>query len=73
MQSKRTMEFGKNLKRLRKVKNISQQRIAKEIGVSQRTISHYEKGESEPSLLCLCKIAAFLGVSTDELLGHVLA
>lgn len=67
------MEFGKNLKRLRKVKNISQQRIAQEIGVSQRTVSHYEKGESEPSLICLCKIAAFLGVTTDELLGHVLA
>ena len=67
------MEFGKNLKRLRKVKNISQQRVAKENGVSQRPVSHAEKGESEPSLLCLCKIAAFLGVSTDELLGHVLA
>ena len=67
------MEFCKNLKRLRKVKNSSQESLAKEIGVSQRTVSHYEKGESEPSLLCLCKIAAFLGVSTDELLGHVLA
>lgn len=63
------MDFCNNLKKLRKSKRISQQTIAQYIGVSQRTISHYEKGESEPSLRCLCKIAECLGVTTDSLLG----
>lgn len=67
------MNFGKNLRKLRKLKRVSQQKIAEIIGVSQRTISHYEKGESEPSLLCLCKIAECLKVSTDELLGFKLS
>ena len=62
--------FGSNLKRMRKQKRISQQRFAESVGVSQRTVSHYERGESQPTLECLCRIADSLETSVDELLGR---
>ena len=62
--------FGSNLKRMRKQKRISQQRFAESVGVSQRTVSHYERGESQPALECLCRIADSLETSVDELLGR---
>ncbi len=64
------MNFGLNLKRIRKTRHISQQELAEKLGLAQRTISHYESGSCEPNLTCLCKIADILGVSLDELVGH---
>ncbi len=64
------MNFGLNLKRIRKTRHISQKVMAEKLGLAQRTISHYESGSCEPSLTCLCKIADILGVSLDELVGY---
>ncbi|HIU97432.1 MAG TPA: helix-turn-helix transcriptional regulator [Candidatus Ornithoclostridium faecigallinarum] len=62
--------FGANLRRLRKARHISQERFAALVGATQRSMSHYERGESQPSLECLCRIADELDVSVDELLGR---
>lgn len=62
--------FGENLRRLRKARRISQERFAASVGATQRSISHYERGESQPTLECLCRIADALDVSVDELLGR---
>jgi transcriptional regulator with XRE-family HTH domain len=64
------MDFRNNLKKLRKSKKLSQTELAGLLGLSQRTISHYEQGGAEPSLECLVEIAKLLGVTTDELLGY---
>lgn len=64
------MTFKENLRRLRKSHKISQTELADYLGISQRTVSHYENGTAEPSLICLCQIADFLNVSLDELLGR---
>ncbi len=64
------MNFATNLKKLRKSKKLSQAELASYLGLSQRTISHYEQGGAEPSLDCLVQIAKLLKVSTDELLGY---
>ncbi len=64
------MDFCKNLKRLRKNKHISQSEMAEMLGVSQRTISHYENGTCEPNINCLGKIADILETSIDYLVGH---
>ncbi len=44
--------------------------LADSLGVSQRTVSHYENGTSEPSLQTLCKLADIFDITTDELLGY---
>lgn len=67
---KRDIIFGTNLRKLRKARHISQERFAYLVGTSQRSVSHYERGESCPSLDCLCRIADVLDVSLDELLGR---
>lgn len=68
----RMTDFPKNLRLLRKQSRLSQFMLADKLGVSQRTISHYENGSSEPSLQLLCRIARIFKVSVDELLGFAL-
>ena len=42
--------FGTNLKAIRQEIGLSQTQLAQMIGVSFKTISHWEKGYSEPTL-----------------------
>ena len=58
------------LKELRKKKNISQQRLAIELGISQQSVNKYENHSIEPDIFLLIKIADFFGVSVDYLIGH---
>lgn len=62
-------EFGKRLRRARRVKDISQDQISKDMALSQITISGYERGTREPTLYTLFRLVKELGVSADYLLG----
>ncbi len=42
------MKFGEKLRLARKRKNITQEELAKQVGVSKRTIVNYESGEIYP-------------------------
>ena len=57
-----------NLSELRKNKGISQEELAKALGVSQGAISAYETGRWEPSIQTIKKLAFFLDCTVDELL-----
>jgi len=48
----------------------SQEEVAKQIGISQRTYSHYENGKREPDHKTLITIADFFDVTIDYLLGR---
>ena len=53
------MNFGDNLKSIRKAKKISQEELAEKLGVSRQSISKWETGENYPSMnniICLCDI-----------------
>ena len=53
------MRFGENLKNLRKIKKLSQEKLAEKVGVSRQSISKWECGEAYPemdNILILCKI-----------------
>lgn len=63
-------DFPRVLSLLRKEKGISQKDAAKELGVSQALLSHYEKGIRECGLDFLIRAADFYGVSADYLLGR---
>ncbi len=67
MNNKMSVNFNKNLKSLRVSGDISQEKLAKELNVSVKTISHWETGYSEPSLSQLVHLAAFFDVTLDDL------
>lgn len=60
--------FGVNLKAIRQEVGLSQTQLAQMIGVSFKTISHWEKGYSEPTLDILEKLKSVLKVSYEDLL-----
>lgn len=61
--------IGENIKRLRKEKNITQERLAEQLNISSQAISKWERSETYPDISMLIPIASFFDVSTDELLG----
>ena len=64
------MNFQDNLRRCREAAGFSSARaFAEHIGVPYTTYISYENKNAEPKYDTLCKIAAALNVSTDELLG----
>jgi Predicted transcriptional regulators len=62
--------FAERLKKLRTDKGLSQEDLAKIVGVKQQTIGGWENGRTEPDHQITCKLADFFGVTTDELLGR---
>ncbi|MBR3962929.1 MAG: helix-turn-helix transcriptional regulator [Oscillospiraceae bacterium] len=54
------------LKVLRKKNRITQRDLAIALHISQTSVSKYERGESEPDLEMIIKMADFFGVSIDE-------
>lgn len=63
------MKFHERLREARRKANITQVQLAKECNVSQGTIANWESGYRTPDLDMLKKIALFLDVSYDDLLG----
>lgn len=68
--SKQDFPLAKNIKKLRKRKGFSQDRLAKFADVANNTIIKIEQAENEnPTLDTLKKIAKALDVSVDELIS----
>ena len=66
------MKFGENLKKLRKSKKMSQEKLAEKIGVSRQSVSKWETGEAYPemnNILILCKI---INCNINELINESL-
>ena len=59
-----------NLKLLRQLHGISQQRLAEAIGATQQSINKYENHATEPDIAMLIQIADFFHTSVDFLIGH---
>lgn len=62
--------FAQRLKQLRTERQVSQSELASALKISNRTISMYEQGNSEPNVENLSKIADFFNVTTDYLIGR---
>ena len=61
-------KLGRNLKRIRTEKGITQGDIAKSLGVSRGFVSNLENGKTNPTLATITRLANAVGVTTDELL-----
>jgi len=66
------MNLGKNILDLRKQKNITQEELAAELGVTAAAVSKWENNYTLPDILMLCALADYFAVTTDELLGRKL-
>ena len=62
-----SVKLGLNIRNLRLKKDISQVYIANELGVAKSFISVLEKGNANPTLTTITRIAKALGVSVNEL------
>ena len=63
-------QFGARIRALRAVKGISQRDMAREIPVSEETISGWERGRNLPTIDTAAIVADFFGVSLDWLAGR---
>lgn len=63
--------FKERLNELLKSRNMYQNDLAQYIGYTTQAVSRWCRGETEPDLEMLAKIANFFNVSTDYLLGNV--
>ena len=62
------MKMPIRLKELRKLRKMTQQRLAIELNMNQNTISRYESGEREADYQTLIRFTDFFNVSIDYLL-----
>ncbi|MGB2580597.1 MAG: helix-turn-helix transcriptional regulator [Minisyncoccia bacterium] len=61
-------KLGKNLKRIRTAKGISQGEISRILEVDKSFVSNIENGKTNPTLATIAKIAKAVGVSVGELM-----
>ncbi len=59
--------MGKNIKRIRNEKNLTQQQVASASGIQNTVISAFENGKKVPGLITLIKLSEAMKVSLDEL------
>ena len=62
--------FSNRLITLREEREITQQELADELGITRQSLSLYEKAERTINIELLAKIADFFSVSTDYLMGR---
>jgi AbrB family looped-hinge helix DNA binding protein len=61
--------IGKNLQKLRKQRNLTQEALAETVGVARQTIAKWETGESIPDLDAAGRLASALDVVLDDLVN----
>lgn len=64
------MNLGANIKKLREVKNLTQQELAKKLGITQRAYSKIENEEVNLSVSKLLEIAKILNVNPADILPN---
>ena len=57
------------LRVLRQQKNITQEELANQLGITKQSVGKWERGEGYPDITLLPKIALYFGITVDELLN----
>ena len=63
-----SIKLGKNIKRIREQKKMSQGDICRALGFDRAQMSNIEAGKGNPTLSTIEKIAQALGVGSSDLL-----
>lgn len=61
---------GRNVKRLRKVRKLTQEELAHDAEIDTRYVGGIERGQENPSVAVLGRLAAALGVHPADLLNE---
>lgn len=61
------MKLGKKMKELRKSNNLTQEELAKILGVSRVNYTRYETDKVRPDYETIIKFADYFDISLDEL------
>lgn len=64
------LNLSDNIAALRRGKKLTQEQLADFIGVTKASVSKWETGNSMPDVVLLPQLAAFFGVTVDELIGY---
>lgn len=64
------MSFAWNLKTIRTQAQLTQGELAEKVGASQKTISSWETGRTEPTMGDVLKLCDALGCTMDKLTGE---
>ncbi len=59
-------KFIENLKSARESRGLTQKQIAEALGISDRTCSKWETGETEPGIELICRLAELCGLSPAD-------
>ena len=62
-------KLAQNLERIRTERQMTQEELAKRVGVSQPAIAQYEKGTATPRLYVTIRLATALSTTVEELIG----
>ncbi len=63
------MELGKNIKKLRRERDMTQEQMAEALSISPQAISRWECGDGMPDISLLPALCHLFEVSSDQLLG----
>ncbi len=58
-----------NIKKYRKQKNISQERLAEIVNCSREHLSRIESGKLQPGIILFINLAQALGISLDDMIS----
>jgi transcriptional regulator with XRE-family HTH domain len=64
---KQSDSFGKRVRKMRRYLDMSQEELANNLGTSRSHIGALERGEYEPKLETMMRLAKALKISLDEL------
>jgi len=62
-----SQKVGGKIRKIRKEKGLSQERLAFEAGLNRAYIGYIERGERNPSIKVVARIAKILKISLNEL------
>ncbi|MFR1812078.1 MAG: helix-turn-helix domain-containing protein [Terrisporobacter sp.] len=62
------MNFGENLKKLRKEKQLSQESLAEKLNISRQAVSKWESNSSYPDMNNLIQLKDIFNVTLDEMI-----
>lgn len=64
------MDFGGNLREIRKANGLTQKQVADRLGVTSQAVCRWEGNRTEPDMYTVARLALILGCTTDDLTGH---
>lgn len=69
IETQRRKRMGDRMRKQRKLRKYTQERVAALIGITCEFYARLERGQGNPGVTVLVRIAEALQISTDELLG----